>query len=121
VASFPALVPLPPPPPPPPPAVTAPGAVTALHVDGKKTDRKRTVTWTAPAAGSSPITSYVVRVTKGQEVVASTKTTTPKLVLKRKKLKAGKLTLTVTAVSAVGAGPSTSTTFKVKLPVKRPH
>ncbi len=120
VARFPALVPLPAPPPPPPPTSAPPGAVTGLKVAGRSTDKKRTVSWAAGAAGSSPITSYAVVVTKGKKKVVSRTTATSKLVLKRKKLRPGRLTVTVTAISAVGPGSPVSTTFKVKEPKRQP-
>jgi sugar lactone lactonase YvrE len=114
VAVFPALVPLPPPPLPP---AAAPGAVTGLKVAGSKSDRKRTVTWAAGAAGTSAVTSYSVVVTKGKKQLFAKTTTSPSVKLKVKKLKAkGKLTVTVSATSAVGTGPPASTTFKVMLP-----
>ncbi len=110
VKTFAPLMPFPAPP------AAAPGAVTGLKVTGRKTDRKRTATWSAGAAGSSPVTSYSVVVTKGAKKLVSTTTAGPKLVLKRKKLKPGKLTVTVTAISDVGPGSPATTTFKVRLP-----
>jgi hypothetical protein len=121
ILTFAPLVALPPPPPPPPPAV-APGAVTELKVAGRRTDRKRTVTWAAGAAGSSPVTSYSVVVTKGRKKLLSTRTARLSVTLKAKKLgRSGRLTVTVTPSSAVGAGPPASATLKVKLPKVHHH
>jgi hypothetical protein len=69
----------------------APGAVTGLKVAGKKTARKRLVTWAPGPAGTALITSYVVTVRKGAK----------------------------TKVTATTALPSYQ--LKVKLPKKRPH
>ncbi len=104
-----------------PPPTVAPGAVTGLKVAGRKTARKRIVTWKPGPAGTSPVTSYVVTVTKGRKKVLSRSTPATRLVLKRKKLVRGKLTVTVTAVSAVGAGPAAGTTFVVRMPRKAAH
>jgi DNA-binding beta-propeller fold protein YncE len=105
----------------PPTPQIGPGAVTGLKVTGPKTARKRTVTWAAAPAGSSPITTYTVVVAKGTKRLVRASTSATRLVLKRKKLAQGKLAVTVTAVSAVGAGPATRTTFKVKFPRKKSH
>jgi hypothetical protein len=100
----------------PPPPVSAPSAVTRLKVKGAKTAAKRKVTWAAPATtGGAPITGYVVTVRKGRKVLLTKTVTTTKVTLKRKKLRPGRLTLTVTAVNSAGSGAAA----KVKLKVAR--
>lgn len=113
VAVFPALVPLPP--------AVKPGAVTKLKVAGTKTDTKRTVTWVAGPAGSAPVTSYSIVVTKGKKQLVARTTPSTSLKLKAKKLTSGRLRVTVTATNAAGTSPATSTRFKVKLPARSQH
>jgi hypothetical protein len=104
-----------------PPAVS-PGAVTGLKVAGKKTDKKRTVSWAAGPAGSSPVTTYTVTVTKGSKTLLNATTTAAAYTLKAKKLKkSGKYTVTVVATSPVGTSAPVSATFKVKLKKKHHH
>ena len=112
VATFAALVPLDP-----------PGAVSALAVAGKKTARKRTVTWAAGQAVDAPVTSYRLTITRGAKTVLSATTTAPSYVLKAKKLKkSGKYTVSVVAVSTTGTSPAAAATFKVKVrKAHRPH
>jgi hypothetical protein len=104
-----------------PPAVS-PGAVTGLKVAGKKADKKRTISWAAGPAGSSPVTTYAVTVTKGSKTLLNATTTAAAYTLKAKKLKkSGKYTVTVVATSQVGTGAPVSATFKVKLKKKHHH
>jgi hypothetical protein len=101
--------------------IEPPGAVTGLKVTGKKTAKKRGVTWTAGAALDAPVASYRVTFTRGAKTVLTATTSAPSYVLRAKKLKrSGKYTATVVATSATGTSVAAAKTFKVKLK-KRPH
>ena len=95
--------------------VTTPGKVRSLKVAGKKDDAKRTVTWKAPlSTGGAPVTGYVVVVKKGHQVVLTKTVTKLSLKVKRSKLPAGKLKVTVSAKNAKGLGAGVTASFKVE-------
>ena len=96
------------------PAATAPGKVRKLKVAGEKDDAKRKVTWKAPSSdGGAPVTGYKVVVKKGSTVVKTKTLKALVLQLKRSKLPAGTLKVTVVAMNSTGLGAGVTTTFKV--------
>ncbi len=97
------------------PKTTKPGKVRALKVAGKARAKKRKVTWKAPASrGNSPITGYRVKVKKGGRTLLSKVVSKRSLVLKRGKLRKGKLKVIVSARNAKGFGPTVTKKFRVK-------
>lgn len=94
-----------------------PGKVRALDVAGAKAAAKRTISWKAPAANpnAGAITQYVVTLKAGTKTLLTekVKATVTKLVVARKKLKAGTVKVSVVAVNAQGKGPAATTSFKV--------
>ncbi|KAA1418368.1 hypothetical protein FE697_021345 [Mumia zhuanghuii] len=107
----------PPTPVPAPPRTTAPSTPRALKVSGKVTARKRVVRWKAPARnGGSRILRYRVVVKKGKKtlLVRTVSASRRTLVVKRAKLRAGKLTVRVRAVNAKGGSPYAVKRFRVR-------
>jgi titin len=81
-------------------AVTTPGAPLSVIAIGA--DRQATVSWSAPASGGSPITSYTVTASPGGATVTSTSTTATLVGLQV----GTTYTFAVAASNALGAGPA---------------
>ncbi|MGH1563991.1 fibronectin type III domain-containing protein [Mumia sp. DW29H23] len=99
------------------PVVTRPSKVRALKVSGKQTAAKRRISWKAPAStGGARITAYRVVVRKGgKTLVAKTVSGSRRsLVVKRSKLRNGKVTVSIRARNAKGYGPTVKKIFRVK-------
>lgn len=91
------------------PGATAPDRMAAPKVSVR--DRKATVTWKAAADNGSPVTRYLVDLSKGKDVAAGG--TARKAVLKR--LKPGRYEVRVAARNEVGRSPwSATVTFRVR-------
>ncbi len=104
-------------PPAPPPRTTAPSKPRALKVTGKTTAKKRTVRWKAPArSGGTRVLRYRVVIKKGKKALLArtVSASTRRLIVKRSKLRTGRLTVHVRAVNAKGAGPYATTRFRVR-------
>lgn len=109
-----APLPLPAPPTPPTPPATPAGAVGGLKAKGKPSAAKRKITWSAPAStGGAPVTGYVLTVTKGSKTLLTKTLSGTRVVLKRKKLKPGRLTVTVRAVTSAGQGAPATVRLRV--------
>jgi hypothetical protein len=94
-----------------------PGKVRKLKISGKRTAKRRTVSWKPPATdGGTPITGYRVVVRKHHRTVLVKKLTAHKtsVRLARHALPRGRLKVRVTARNAVGTGPATRHRFRVR-------
>ncbi len=96
------------------PVVSPPGTVGRLRVAGAKDAAKRKVTWQAPSSnGGEPVTGYKVVVTKGKKVLTTKSVKGLSLQLKKAKLPAGRLKVTVSAQNSKGFGAGVTVSFKV--------